>query len=74
MPDYREMYTMLFREATKAISNLQKVQQQTEEMYISGNSTHNLFSINNEKKQMVERKITSLHRDKPLCVILSKKT
>ncbi len=35
MPDYKEMYLMLFRETTKAISMLQLAQQQAEEMYIS---------------------------------------
>lgn len=38
MPDYKEMYAMLFQETTKAISLLQKAQQIAEEMYISDDS------------------------------------
>ena len=34
MPDYEEMYRVLFQETTRAISALQKAQRQTEEMYI----------------------------------------
>lgn len=39
MPDYKEMYRVLFSETTKAISILQKAQQRTEEMYISDDSS-----------------------------------
>jgi len=35
MPDYKNMYEMLFGAATQAIMILQQAQQQTEEMYIS---------------------------------------
>ena len=35
MVNYKEMYTVLFRETAKAIEILQKAQQDTEEMYIS---------------------------------------
>lgn len=35
MPDYREMYYILFRETAKAISILQNAQRKTEEMYLS---------------------------------------
>ena len=35
MPDYAEMYKMLFRSQTKAIQILQQAQQETEELYIS---------------------------------------
>lgn len=34
MPDYKEMYLVLFRETTKAIEALKKAQQTTEEIYI----------------------------------------
>lgn len=36
MPDYKEMYLLLFRETTKAIRLLQKAQQTTEDIFISG--------------------------------------
>lgn len=36
MVDYKKMYVELFNAATKAINILQKFQQSTEEMYISG--------------------------------------
>lgn len=35
MPDYAEMYKVLFDAQTKAIEILQKAQQETEEMYIN---------------------------------------
>lgn len=35
MPDYREMYYILFRETAKAISVLQNAQRKTEEMYLA---------------------------------------
>jgi hypothetical protein len=34
MSDYKKMYLILFRETTKAISALQKAQQETEELYM----------------------------------------
>ena len=55
MPDYKEMYRILFRETSKAISTLQKAQQQTEEMYIADDGTNNLIIISvdadDEEKQ-----------------------
>ncbi len=33
MPNYKEMYLLLFRSMTKAITILQEAQQQAEEMY-----------------------------------------
>ena len=50
MPNYKEMYTTLFRETTKAISILQSAQQKTEEIYISDDTEDNLIIIcpNNE--------------------------
>lgn len=35
MTDYKEMYFLLFNKITETILNLQEVQQQAEEMYIS---------------------------------------
>jgi hypothetical protein len=35
MPDYQSMYTVLFRKITSVIEDLQNVQRQTEEIYIS---------------------------------------
>ena len=46
MPDYREMYGILFHEMTKAISVLQNAQQQTEEMYINDGNTDGLIDLN----------------------------
>jgi len=50
VPNYKEMYTTLFRETTKAISILQSAQQKTEEIYISDDTEDNLIIIcpNNE--------------------------
>lgn len=36
MPDYQKMYHILFNKLTNVISELQSVQQQTEELYIAG--------------------------------------
>ena len=35
MADYKEMYLKLFRATTEAIAILQRVQQETEDLYIS---------------------------------------
>ena len=35
MPDFQEMYYTLFRRVTAVINDLQEVQRQTEEMYVS---------------------------------------
>lgn len=49
MADYQAMYTVLFRRVTAAIEELQDVQRQTEEMYISSTST-NIRLIDTDKK------------------------
>ena len=36
MADYRKMYDLLFNDVTDAISLLQRAQQKTEELFISG--------------------------------------
>lgn len=46
MPDYKEMYHILFHEMTKAISVLQNVQQKTEEMYIGDDPADSLIVMN----------------------------
>jgi hypothetical protein len=38
MPDYEAMYGILFRKVTSVIEELQDIQRQVEEMYISSNS------------------------------------
>ena len=45
MPDYKEMYRILFQETTKAISTLQAAQQRTEEIYIEDDTADNLLVI-----------------------------
>lgn len=49
MPDYKELYTLLFRETTKAILMLQKAQQQTEELYISDDPACKLIKLKSAK-------------------------
>lgn len=39
MTDYKEMYIVLFRSVTNAITILEKAQQQVEEMYVSEQQT-----------------------------------
>ncbi|RPF43251.1 hypothetical protein EDD70_2214 [Hydrogenoanaerobacterium saccharovorans] len=34
MPDYQKMYHVLFNQITNTIEDLQRVQQQTEELYV----------------------------------------
>lgn len=36
MPDYKEMYFKLFNKVTDVIEELQQIQRETEELYISG--------------------------------------
>lgn len=36
MPNYQKMYALLFNAVTDAVQMLQQAQQQTEEIYISG--------------------------------------
>jgi len=50
MPDYKKMYAILFRETTKAISTLQKAQQQTEEIYISDDSIKSIVVVNSDNE------------------------
>lgn len=50
MPDYKEMYLVLFRETTKAIMALQKAQQVTEEMYIADEGNDNPNDVNSIDK------------------------
>ena len=45
MPDYKKMYAILFCEMTKAISTLQKAQQETEDIYIADDFADNLTVI-----------------------------
>ncbi len=40
MPNYQDMYAALFQRVTAVINELQEVQQQTEEMYISSEPTN----------------------------------
>lgn len=44
------MHLTLFRETTKAITILQKAQEQTEETYISDDSTNNLVLVDTADK------------------------
>ena len=45
MPNFREMYFVLFNELTRTIAALQKAQQQTEKMYITDDSADQLIVI-----------------------------
>ena len=49
MPDYKEMYRILFRETAKAISILQSAQQRTEEIYVEDDTIDKLIVINTDK-------------------------
>lgn len=44
-PDYKEMYLTLFHEITKAVSALQRAQQQTEEQYVCTTALEDLFEM-----------------------------
>lgn len=50
MPDFREMYGILFRAQTKAISLLQEAQQLTEELYISAEEPQVILLKENKKE------------------------
>lgn len=49
MPNYKEMYLLLFRETTKAISALQRAQQRAEELYLSEDAASRFIVINPEQ-------------------------
>lgn len=54
MPDYQKMYHVLFNKITDVISELQSVQRQTEELYIT--SEEQIIELNvleNEKEDSV---------------------
>ncbi len=51
MPDYKKMYHTLFNKITDIVNELQAVQRQTEEMYISGEEQIIELSIAENKKE-----------------------
>lgn len=50
MPDYKEMYLLLFRASTKAIVLLQQAQQQAEERYLSEDTANGFIVIQPDPK------------------------
>lgn len=50
MPDYKEMYLLLFRATTKAIAILQQAQQQAEERYLSEDTANRFIVIKPDQK------------------------
>ena len=55
MPDYKEMYNVLFRETTKAISALQAAQQRTEAMFIEDERQSSLIELKSINPQAAEK-------------------
>ncbi len=54
MPDYQKMYHVLFNKITDVIGELQSIQRQTEEIYISGEEQIiELSIVENEKEDSV---------------------
>lgn len=54
MPDYQKVYHVLFNKITDVISELQSVQQQTEELYINGEEQVIALNVlENEKRDSV---------------------
>jgi len=53
MPDYKEMYCLLFDEITKAITALQEAQKKTEALYMAEEKENLLIlpSLKNGKKK-----------------------
>lgn len=49
MPNYKNMYYTLFNKVTDIIDDLQKVQQQTEEMYIQEENTIKVYPTKKTK-------------------------
>lgn len=55
MPNYQEMYATLFRRVTAVINELQEVQGQTEEMYVSSEPPDiRILDIEGNAKQPTE--------------------
>lgn len=53
MTDYKDMYFLLLNKITDIIKDLQKIQQQTEEMYISQEETAlRMVEISNKKESI----------------------
>ena len=48
MPDYKEMYKILFHETTKAIATLQEAQRKAEEIYISDDGKSRLTLLKHD--------------------------
>jgi len=51
MPDYQKMYHVLFNKITDVIGELQSIQRQTEEIYISGEEQIIELSVVENKKE-----------------------
>ncbi|WP_293008879.1 MULTISPECIES: hypothetical protein [unclassified Oscillibacter] len=51
MPDYQKMYHVLFNKITDVIGELESIQRQTEEIYISGEEQIIELSIVENKKE-----------------------
>lgn len=56
MPNYQQMYITLFKRVTAVIQELQEAQQQTEEMYISSESTNIRVIDTNSIKDEISKK------------------
>lgn len=60
MPDYKQMYHILFNKITDIVDGLQAVQQQAEEMYI------------NSEEQIVELSLAENKKEDSISTILPK--
>ena len=49
MPDYKEMYHVLFRETARAIVMLQAAQLRTEAMFVEDEQKNNLIELKNKE-------------------------
>ena len=49
MADYKKMYTTLFNKITEVIEELQKIQQETEELYVNSEEPQ-IFEIKPDNK------------------------
>ena len=66
MPDYKEMYRILFHETSKAILALQNAQQKTEAIYIADDGQDHLIVISRDKKNGPESENTASHTPKTI--------
>lgn len=56
MPDYQKMYFCLFNRLTDVIDELQRIQRETEELYIQEKDNISILKLKSKKKNNPDKK------------------